>query len=420
MRSAFFEATAAAVAVVVAEMLTLASAAASTNRLVTFLLSGSNLEWPSTTDRAEDARNCRYNPKKILINGVQMHDDRGFLTMPKMKKNGVPWSLGVFRLDPMDFEPVIRPYPDYRNHGMYCRGGGGQKNGTAGVCIINVVDTYELDGVLWTLDAGVVNTQKKPTRLGPPQLVGIDLATDTVMTVKDLSVVASPNTARLQYVVAQRTRCKQQFVFASDASQHAIVVYDVDADKLKVVQLPENLPAIHRRHAILHLMSVNRDGQGYLYMTYQHSSFVYALSSWSSEIVYHGTVTEVAVKPFDMHILGSDRGTVVYFQLLGCSDVWAWDVNRPLRADLLRHVHSGYMAYLTPTAVTAGWRDAVWALESNYDDYVGDKVDCTGPRTLLRPLNRSMPGYSDCDGDTAATTTTVTTSTIDATVDPVR
>jgi len=116
---------------------------------------------------------------------------------------------------------------------------------------------------------------------------------------------------------------------------------------------------------------------------------MFALEAWSRASVAHGAVSEVGVKPVGMHVLGSDRGTNVYFRTAGGgndNDVWAWDVNRPLEVRSFVLVHRSYL-YLTPTAVVAGWRNAVWTVESNYEEYAAGNVDCTGPRTLLRPLN---------------------------------
>jgi len=361
------------------------AAAAVANSYGTFLLSGSNLEWPSVTEESSDILFGRYEPRKILVHGFQMDGDRAYVSMPRFAKTGVPWSLGVFRLDAADFEPDIRPYPDYRNHGS-CGG-----NGVT--CIVNVVDAYVEGGVLWALDAGTVNVLWNPVRLGPAQLVAVNLTTDAVTAAVDLSAVTRPDSV-LEYVVAVRTSCGRLHVYVSDVGRHKIIVYDVDAGRLRAIRLPETIPPADRhRRAVLHLVPVGVAGRGYVYFTYRHSGYVFALDAWSAESVAHGAVSEVGVKPVAMHVLGSDRGTNVYFRTSGGSgggggstDVWAWDVNRPLEVRSFALVHRSYL-YLTPTAVVAGWRNAMWTVESNYDEYVAGNVDCTGPRTLLRPLN---------------------------------
>lgn len=349
----------------------------------TILLSGSNLEWPSVTDESRDIRTGRYDPRKILVHSIQMHNERAYVCMPRFTKNGVPWSLGVFQMDLMDIEPDIRPYPDYK----YYASCDTSVNGTAGgTCIVNVVDAYIEDGTLWALDTGMTNVLRRPVRLGPAQLIGINLATDTVTRVTDLSPMTSAESV-LECVVARRTVGNRTYVYVSDAGRHAIVVYDPAAGKLHTIPLPETSPvATHTRAVNLHLMPIDLDGKSYVYISYRMSNNVYALSSWSQECVTFGSVSEVGIKPMDMHVLGTDHGTNVYFKAPGHSDVWAWDVNRPLDSRTFTLVHHSYL-YLIPTTVVAGWRNVVWALESNYDEYVMGNVDCTGPRTLLRPVN---------------------------------
>ncbi|XP_022162360.1 protein yellow-like [Myzus persicae] len=347
----------------------------------TFLLSGSNLEWPSVAEESSDILFGRYEPRKILVHGFQMDNERAYVAMPRFMKTGVPWSLGVFRLDVMDFEPDIRPYPDYSNYGS-CSAG------RTSTCIVNVVDVFIENGVLWALDTGTINVLWKPLRQGPPQLISVNLTTHTVIGFTDLSAITWPNSV-LEYVVAVRTSCGQLNVYVSDVGRHKIIVYDVDAGRLHSIQLPETIPVDSHRRAVLHLVPVGVAGRGYVYFTYRHSGYMFALDAWSRESVTHGAVSEVGVKPVGMHVLGSDRGTNVYFRTAGDgngNDVWAWDVNRPLEVRSFVLVHRSYL-YLTPTAVVAGWRNAVWTVESNYYEYTSGNVDCTGPRSLLRPLN---------------------------------
>uniref|UniRef100_A0A2S2PAI7 Protein yellow n=1 Tax=Schizaphis graminum TaxID=13262 RepID=A0A2S2PAI7_SCHGA len=354
----------------------------------TFLLSGSNLEWPSVTEESSDILYGRYEPRKILVHGFQMDDERAYVTMPRFAKSGVPWSLGVFRLDVSDFEPDIRPYPDYGNHGSRC--GGGR------ACMVNVIDVYIETGVLWALDTGTVNVLWKPLRLGPAQLIAVNLTTDAVIGATDLSTVTWPDSV-VEHVVAARTSCGRLHVYVSDVGRHKIIVYDVDARRLHTIRLPETIPVECHRRAVLYLAPVTVAGRAYVYFTYRHSGYVYALDAWSQESVAHGAVFEVGVKPVVMHVLGSDRGTNVYFRTAsGGTDVWSWDVNRPLEVRSFVLVHRSYL-YLTPTAVVAGWRDAVWTVESNYDEYTAGNVDCTGPRTLLRPLNGGGAAADDCN-----------------------
>lgn len=368
----------------------LVSRIAAADKYGTFLLSGSNLEWPSVAEESGDILYGRYEPRKILVHGFQMDGDRAYVTMPRFTKTGVPWSLGVFRLDASDFEPDIRPYPDYGHHdGRTCGGAAGR------TCIVNVVDAYVEAGVLWALDTGTVNVLWKPLRLGPAQLIAVDLATDTVIRATDLSPVTWPDSV-LEHVVAVRTSCGQLFVYVSDVARHRIVVYDAAAGRLHAIRLPETIPVDgHQRRAVLYLVPVGVAGRAYVYFTYRHSGYVFSVDAWSRDSVTHGAVSEVGVKPVAMHVLGSDGGTNVYFRTSGGgTDVWAWDVNRPLDVRSFVLVHRSYL-YLTPTAVVAGWRNTVWTVESNYDEYTAGNVDCTGPRTLLRPLNGGADGCNE-------------------------
>lgn len=349
----------------------------------TFLLSGSNMEWPSVDDESNDILYGRYEPRKVLARRVQMDDERAYVIMPSTSDAGVPWTLGAFRLDPVNFEPDIRPFPGYRHYGS-CAGG----TDSPVVRIVNAMDAYVDSGVLWVLDSGMANAQprRRPLRAGPAQLIAVNLTTDEVIKAVDLSTVTGPD-SQLEYVVAQRTSCGRLYVYVSDASRHAMAVYDADGGRLHVVPLPEKVSAAHHRKRLsLYLMAVNRCARNYVYFTFRQSSRVYALDAWRNESVQHGSVSEVqGVKPADMVVLGTDRGTIVYFRAGSSTDVWAWDVNKPLDANTCKLVHRGYL-YMTPTAVVAGWRRAIWSLESNLDEFEANTVDCTGARTLLRPF----------------------------------
>ncbi|XP_050427246.1 uncharacterized protein LOC126837382 [Adelges cooleyi] len=347
-----------------------------------FLLSGSNMDWPSVIEESEDIRTGRFIPRKILISGVQMDETRAYVTMPQYMKTGVSWSLGVFRLDPMDFEPAIQPFPDYKYYGS-----------CSDTCIVNVVAIFLENGVLWALDSGKVNTIRRPIPLRPPQLLAIDLKTDTVDRAIDLQPVTSSEST-LQHIVAQRTLNGHLFVFISDATRRKIIVYNVNADALHVVPLPEAMPpAATTWNVMLHLFTVNKAGKSFVYFTYQKSPKLYALESWSNESIQFGSMVEIGLKPTAMVFFSSDGGTNVYFRLPHSTEVYAWDANTPLDIANFRLVHRSYL-YLTPTAVVAGWRDTLWSMESNYDEYVLCNVDCTGPRTLLRPVKTTV---DDCD-----------------------
>lgn len=375
------------IAVVILKMLV----SASDNEYGTFLLSGSNLKWPSVFKESKDILYGRYEPRKILINGMQMDDKRVYVTMPRFAKTGVPWSLGVFRLDVADFEPDIQPFPGYEYYES-CKDGGSSSNKT---CIVNVVDVYVEDGILWALDTGMTNIlRRQPWRLGPAQLVSINLTTDIVIEVVNLSAVTWPDSL-LEHVVARRTLSGRLFVYVSDASRHNIIVYDVCAKKVHTVPLPETISTAHYHRVTLYLMDVNRSNRSFVYFTFRQSCRVYALDAWSRESVVYGSVSEIpGIKPVDMVMLGSDRGTTVYFRSASGTDVWAWDVNRPLDLRNFVLVHRAYL-YLMPTAVATGWGRSVWALESNYDEYIAGSVDCTGARTLLRPLKQPVDGCND-------------------------
>lgn len=363
-------------------------AAAAADEYGTFLLSGSNFEWPSVDDESNDILYGRYEPRKVLARRVQMDDERAYVIMPSTSDAGVPWTLGAFRLNPVDFEPDIRPYPGYRHYGP----GGGGGTDPAAVRIVNAMDAYADSGVLWVLDSGMANAQprRRPLRVGPAQLIAVNLTTDEVIKAVDLSPVTGPD-SQLEYVVARRTSCGRQYVYASDAGRSAMAVYDVADGRLHAIPLPEKVSAAHHRKRMsLYLMAVNRCSRNYVYFTFRQSSRVYALDAWRNESVQYGSVSELpGVKPADMVVLGTDRGTTVYFRAGTSTDVWAWDVNRPLDANTCKLVYRGYL-YMIPTAVVAGWRCAIWSLESNLDEYEANAVDCTGARALLRPFRQPI------------------------------
>lgn len=70
---------------------------------------------------------------------------------------------------------------------------------------------YELQGLLWALDVGIVNTLEQPIRRCSPKIVAINTANNKVVKSIDLSDLVTSE-SRLQFIVVDYSKDNKPFV----------------------------------------------------------------------------------------------------------------------------------------------------------------------------------------------------------------
>lgn len=83
-------------------------------------------------------------------------------------------------------------------------------------------------------------------------------------------------------------------------------------------------------------------------------------------------------------MLGTDHGTTLFFRIRGKADIYMWNSTQEFRSEnliLAQPIDNGRF----PTHVTSGYRSLIWTLESNFPDFMEDRVNELGPSAKIHP-----------------------------------
>ena len=140
---------------------------------LSFTLSGQNLDWPSDNTRNIHETNGRYIPKNVIGTRTQIYENRAIVAYPRYKP-GVPFTLGMVPLENRNIAPnggaIASPFPSWLI----------QEEGNCEALQSAVDIALDIQGILWVLDVGIVNTMTQPVRRCPPKIVAIDVKTGKV------------------------------------------------------------------------------------------------------------------------------------------------------------------------------------------------------------------------------------------------
>ncbi|RZF34582.1 hypothetical protein LSTR_LSTR015742 [Laodelphax striatellus] len=342
---------------------------------LTLMMSWKNIQWSEeqTENHTTNAYGEAYNESAIIPTRMQIWRTQVFLTFPRYRP-GIPFSLGYVLLNSTNrFDTEIYPFPSWLEHSS--------KDSYAS--IVNAVDIY-LDHnnlMLWVLDTGEINSLVKPSRIAPPRIFGIHITDRKVIKVIDLSDMVCAGKSRLQFVVADASGAGSDTnLFVSDAGTRSLIVYKgpmtSDSHGFRV-QLPPLLclKSTGCQQDVLHLMISGGGGGGdcsrpraRLYFSYLSGEYLFsALDKDLSEGKTLASVSQVGVKPSRLVFAGvdGDLGTNLFFRRDQDSNtIYSWNVSTAFQSDNLV-IRDCPPSCRQATSVTAGYKDLIWALESN-------------------------------------------------------
>lgn len=262
-----------------------------------------------------------------------------------------------------------------------------------------------IQGLLWVLDSGVVNTLEQPILRCPPKIVAICTKSNHVVRRIDLSDVITAD-SRLQYILVdydayghsymwvdcgwslspQKFWLSYTFSYVSDAGAGAILVHDSKTNQNHRVVLPD--ACIPSKRDVLYMILVRRHHDTpFVYFTYLHSERLFCIrSEHLRRGLGSGSVVNVAKKPrAALILLGTDNGCGIFLRFRGDGDIYRWDPDTWFKEDNLQLVHESGDCRLS-TQVAPGVRRFMWTIESNFQDYVNDECGSYGPSISIRPL----------------------------------
>ncbi|XP_021914854.1 major royal jelly protein 1 isoform X2 [Zootermopsis nevadensis] len=345
---------------------------------LTFTLDGANLDWPCSSTKSIYTSSGRYISKHVITTRVQIYKDEAIVLTPRYK-TGVPFTLGKMPLRSKNCHPVITPFPCWSL----------QEEGNC-QALQSAVDIFlDAQDILWVLDVGIVNTLEQPIRRCPPKIVAISAKTGKVVKVIDLSELVC-SASRLQYLVVDYDQDGRCYAYVSDAATRAILVYDVTNSKGYRVVLPKAVTKGSSTKDVLYLALIRKScGTNVLYFTYLSSARLFSIKA------HHlrrgsakGTVVDVGPKHRSIVILGTDNGSAMFFRLKGESDIYMWNTETSFKSDNFLLVQKGTECRLA-THVVPGYKRLMWVLESNFHDYIQNRVGCAGASVSLHPLVKS-------------------------------
>ncbi|XP_017778770.1 PREDICTED: major royal jelly protein 2 [Nicrophorus vespilloides] len=355
----------------------MAVAAAQCDRLIpdlSYKLNGINMNFPCESTKSIYISSGRYVPKNVIATRMQIYKEDAIVALPRYK-HGVPFTLAKFSLRTKGCQASLTPFPCWPM----------QEEGNCDA-LQSVVDIFldQMD-ILWALDVGIVNTLEQPVRRCPPKVVGINMKTGQVIKVIDLSTLISAN-SRLQYLVVDYASDGKAYVYVADAGAATLVVYDVFDNKGYRVVLP---PACaNTQKDVLYLALVRKSCGNALYFSYLSSPKMYSIKSINLQNGQAaGAIVEVGAKQEGVKtvMLGSDNGAGIFFRYKGESDVYIWNSESCYKPENFVIVQKGNECRL-PTQVVPGYKRLMWAIESNFHDYIANTAGCLGANMVVHPL----------------------------------
>lgn len=162
-----------------------------------------------------------YIPLNILPLGIDVWQDRLFLTTPRWK-NGVPASLSALNLLSHDKSPSLRPYPNWDAQST------SQDPDCSKLFSVFRIDIDEC-GRLWAIDVGKENIAIEPKQVCPPKIVVFDLTTDQHLFTYTIpeDQVKDDSTYYSILVDIKNGQCDDAHAYVADTGRSGLLVFSL-------------------------------------------------------------------------------------------------------------------------------------------------------------------------------------------------
>lgn len=343
---------------------------------LSFKLTGREINFPCASTKNVYISTGRYIPKNFIATRIQIYDDSAYVAVPRYRP-GVPFSLAKFNLSSKSDKVVLEPFSCWNI----------QEEGNC-EAIQNAIDLVvdPLDR-LWVLDLGICNTLEQPVRRCQPKLWGFSLETGEVMKTINLESYVSAD-SRLQYLAIDFSSTGVPFAYISDAGTAAIIVLNLQLGGGFRVILPPALTNGCAVKDILYLQLVHKSTGNIVYINYLSSPRLFSIRA---QLLQTGqtsdAIVDVGAKPEGRRqvFLGTDNGAAIFFRYKGESDIYIWNSDDPFNEANFLLVQKGGDCRLA-TQVVPGWKKLMWAIESNFHDFITGTTGCLGASVAVYPL----------------------------------
>lgn len=190
-----------------------------------------------------------------------------------------------------------------------------------------------------------------------------------------MSPLTSPS-SRLQFLVADYSPDGRVFVYVSDASNRAILVFDASANQGYRLILPKAVSEGCDMLDVLYLNLIPRNtgGGSLLLVSYLGAKNVYCMKTAHLQNgTAHGQLRDLGPKSEKIVFLGTDNAGALYYRKLTEADVYRWAVLDDTDAGV-QLVYRGSPFALPSQVVQDFKRGCVRVLETNFPDFLGATV----------------------------------------------
>lgn len=177
--------------------------------------------------------------------------------------------------------------------------------------------------------------------------------------------------------------------YIADAGTRAILVHDCNENKSHRIVLPSAVVAGCERNDVLYILLIRKScGTNVLYFTYLGSSRLFSIKTEHlRKGKGSGAVIDCGPKPKGKQIvlLGTDNGASMFLRYKGHNDIYMWNTETYFKATNFLEVQKGSDCRIS-TQVFPGFKRYMWTIESNFQDFMSNKVSCHGASVLIHPV----------------------------------
>lgn len=177
--------------------------------------------------------------------------------------------------------------------------------------------------------------------------------------------------------------------YVADAGSRAILVHNCTDNKSHRIVLPNAVVSGSNRNDVLYMALIRKsDSSNHLYFTYLGAPRLFSIKTQLLRVgLGAGAVVDVGPKPngLPIVILGTDNGSSLFLRYKGQSDIFLWSTETCFKSSNFIEAQKGDECRL-PTQVMSGHKRFMWTIESNFNDFISNKMGCNGVSTLIHPV----------------------------------
>ncbi|XP_015174123.1 PREDICTED: protein yellow isoform X1 [Polistes dominula] len=350
-----------------------------------------DFEFDSIEERDEAIFNGDYIAENNLPLGLDIYENKVFITLPKWKE-GIPVTLATVPRYSQTKSPKLKPYPNW------------DWNKSGNCDDLTSVFRLQVDECdrLWVLDSGVTNIADKPTQTCPPALFIFDLRTDTLIRKYTLPPEQVKQDSLFTNIVVdvRDGDCGGAVAYLSDVWRFGIVVYDLYKDSSFRFEhhffFPDPLAAKYELHGIkfqwtdgifgiaLSPIDIHNDRTLFFHPMSSFREFAVSTSVLRDKrMIEHNIDKFIPIgrpraKDYG-HSSGSvvDRNGVMFFNMVTRDSVWCWDTRKEYIPQNLGVIGTSNTSLVFPNDIKVDHEEnqSVWMISNRLPMYLYENLD---------------------------------------------